>query len=104
MRAGGNRPEQSARCGCRIGDEAEVVTSRSSVFSNGKALGAGPYVGTATNLDTGKTVNINLSDSFSVVPHTDGTVTITSNGTVLSSLFGVIVHGHTTSSSTPTEM
>jgi hypothetical protein len=65
------------------------------VFSDGEVFGAGPFVGTATNLDTGKTVNINLSGSFSVVQHSDGTVTVTSNGSVLSTRFGVIVHGHT---------
>jgi hypothetical protein len=64
------------------------------VFSDGKVFGAGPFVGTATNLDTGKTVKINLSGSFSVVEHSDGTVTITSDGSVLSSLFGTISSGH----------
>ena len=64
------------------------------VFDDGKILGAGPFVGTATNLDTGKTVSINLSGSFSVVEHSDGTTTITSNGFVLSSLFGTIFSGH----------
>jgi hypothetical protein len=64
------------------------------VFSNGEVFGAGPFVGTATNLDTGKTVKINLSGSFSVVQHSDGTVTITSNGSVLSTRFGTILSGH----------
>jgi len=64
------------------------------VFSDGEIFGAGPFVGTATNLDTGKTVKINLSDHFSVVQHSDGTVTVTSDGTVLSSLFGTISSGH----------
>jgi hypothetical protein len=65
------------------------------IFSDGKILGSGPFVGTATNLDTGKTIKINLSGSFSVVEHSDGTVTITSHGAVLSSLFGTIIHGRT---------
>ena len=64
------------------------------VFSDGKVLGAGPFVGTATNLDTGKTVKINLSGSFSIVQHSDGTVTVTSDGFVLSTLFGTIFSGH----------
>jgi hypothetical protein len=64
------------------------------VFSDGKIFGSGPFVGTATNLDTGKTVKINLSGSFSVVEHSDGTTTITSNGFVLSTLFGTIFSGH----------
>jgi hypothetical protein len=64
------------------------------VFDDGKIFGTGPFVGTATNLDTGKTVNINLSGSFSVVEHSDGTTTITSNGFVLSTLFGTIFSGH----------
>ena len=64
------------------------------IFSDGEIFGAGPFVGTATNLDTGKTVKINLSGSFSVVEHSDGTVTITSDGSVLSSLFGTISSGH----------
>jgi hypothetical protein len=64
------------------------------IFSDGKILGAAPFVGTATNLDTGKTVKINSSGSFSVVENSDGTTTITSNGIVLSSLFGLITHGH----------
>ena len=63
------------------------------IFSDGKVLGAGPFVGTATNLDTGKTVKINVSGSFSVVQHSDGTVTITSNGSVLSTMFGTILSG-----------
>jgi hypothetical protein len=65
------------------------------IFSDGEIFGSGPFVGTATNLDTGKTVKINLSGSFSVVEHSDGTVTITSHGSVLSSLFGTIIHGRT---------
>jgi hypothetical protein len=64
------------------------------VFSDGEIFGSGPFVGTATSLDTGKTVKINLSGSFSVVQHSDGTVTITSDGFVLSSLFGTIFSGH----------
>jgi hypothetical protein len=65
------------------------------IFSDGKIFGSGPFVGTATNLDTEKTIKINLSGSFSVVEHSDGTVTITSHGAVLSSLFGTIIHGRT---------
>ena len=65
------------------------------IFRDGKILGSGPFVGTATNLDTEKTIKINLSGSFTVVEHSDGTVTITSHGAVLSSLFGIIFHGRT---------
>jgi hypothetical protein len=65
------------------------------IFSDGEIFGSGPFVGTATNLDTGKTVKINVSGSFSVVQDSDGTVTITSHGAVLSSLFGTILHGRT---------
>jgi hypothetical protein len=65
------------------------------IFSDGEIFGSGPFVGTATNLNTGKTVKINVSGSFSVVQHSDGTVTITSHGAVLSSLFGTIIHGRT---------
>lgn len=65
------------------------------IFSDGEIMGSGPYVGTATNLDTEKTVKINLPGSFSFVQHSDGAVTVTSRGTVLSSLFGVITYGHT---------
>ncbi len=64
------------------------------VFSDGEILGAGPEVATATNLDTGKTVKINLSDSFSLVQHSDGTITVTSNGSVLSTMFVTIFYGH----------
>jgi hypothetical protein len=64
------------------------------IFSDGKIFGSGPFVGTATNLDTGKTVMINLSGSFSVVENSDGTTTITSNGFVLSTLFGTVFSGH----------
>jgi hypothetical protein len=64
------------------------------IFSDGEIFGSGPFVGTATNLDTGKTVTINLSGSFSVVENSDGTTTVTSNGFVLSSLFGTIFSGH----------
>jgi hypothetical protein len=65
------------------------------IFSDGEIFGAGPFVGTATNLETRKTVKINLSGSFSVVENSDGTTTITSHGAVLSSLFGTIFHGRT---------
>ena len=64
------------------------------IFSDGEIFGSGPVVGTATNLDTGKTVKINEGGSFSVVQHSDGTVTVTSNGFVISSLFGTIFSGH----------
>jgi hypothetical protein len=64
------------------------------IFSDGEVFGAGPFVGTATNLDTGKTVKINLSDHFTFVEHSDGSVTVTSDGSVLSSLFGTIFTGH----------
>jgi hypothetical protein len=63
------------------------------VFSDGEIFGSGPFVGTATNLDTGKTLKINEGGSFSVVEKSDGTTTITSNGFVLSSLFGTIFSG-----------
>ena len=64
------------------------------VFSDGEIMGSGPFVGTATNLDTGKTVNINQGGGFSVVQHSDGSVTVTSHGFVISSLFGTIFSGH----------
>jgi hypothetical protein len=48
------------------------------VFSDGEVFGLGPFVGTATNLDTGKTVKINLAGGFSFVQNSDGTVTVTS--------------------------
>jgi hypothetical protein len=64
------------------------------IFSDGEIMGSGPFVGTAINLDTGKTVNINEGGSFSVVEHSDGSVTVTSNGFVISSLFGTIFSGH----------
>jgi hypothetical protein len=65
------------------------------VFSDGEIMGSGPFVGTATNLDTGKTVTINMGGGFSIVQHSDGTTTITSHGAVISSLFGTITHGRT---------
>jgi hypothetical protein len=64
------------------------------VFSDGEIAGNGPFVGTATNLDTGKTIKINEGGSFSVVELSDGSVTVTSNGFVISSLFGTIFSGH----------
>jgi hypothetical protein len=64
------------------------------VFSDGEIFGAGPFVGTATNLDTGKTVMINLSGHFTFVQHSDGSITVTSDGSVLSTLFGTIFSGH----------
>jgi hypothetical protein len=64
------------------------------IFSDGEIFGSGPFVGTATNLDTEKTVKINEGGSFSVVQHSDGAVTVTSNGFVISSLFGTIFSGH----------
>ena len=65
------------------------------IFSDGEVTGPGPFVATATNLDTGKTVKINLSGNFSFVQHSDGSVTVTSYGHVLSTLFGTIFNGHT---------
>ena len=65
------------------------------IFSDGEVMGAGPFVSTATNLDTGKTLKINLSGGFSLVEDSDGTLTVTSHGAVLSSLFGTIFHGRT---------
>jgi hypothetical protein len=65
------------------------------IFSDGEIFGSGPFVGTATNTVTGRTVTINLSGSFSVVQDSDGGVTVTSHGAVLSSLFGTIFHGRT---------
>jgi hypothetical protein len=64
------------------------------VFSDGEIFGSGPFVGTASNLDTGKTVKINMGGSFSVVQDNDGTTTVTSNGFVISSLSGTIFSGH----------
>jgi hypothetical protein len=64
------------------------------IFSDGEIMGSGAFVGTAINLDTGKTVTINEGGSFSVVVHDDGSVTVTSNGFVISSLFGTIFSGH----------
>jgi hypothetical protein len=65
------------------------------IFSDGEVTGPGPYVATATNLDTGKTVEINLSGNFSFVQHSDGSFTVISDGHVLSTLFGTIFYGHT---------
>jgi hypothetical protein len=74
---------------------APDVQNNFFIFSDGEIFGSGPFVGTATNLDTGKTITINLSGSFSVVQQSDGTTTITSHGTVLSSLFGTTFYGRT---------
>lgn len=63
------------------------------VFSDGEIFGAGPFVGTATNLDTDKTVAIHSSGTFSIVEDSDGSSTITTNGSVISSLFGTIFYG-----------
>ena len=65
-----------------------------AVFNDGEIFGSGPFVGTATNLDSGKTIRLNLGGSFSVVEHSDGSTTVTSNGFVISSLFGTIFSGH----------
>jgi hypothetical protein len=65
------------------------------IFSDGEIMGSGPFVGIAINLDTGKTVNINEGGGFSVVEHSDGSVTVTSHGFVISSLFGTIFSGRT---------
>ncbi len=65
------------------------------VFSDGEIFGSGPFVGTAANLDSGKTIKLNLGGSFSVVEHSDGSTTVTSNGFVISSLRGTIFSGHT---------
>jgi hypothetical protein len=65
------------------------------VFSDGEIMGSGPFVGTATNLDSRKTVRINEGGGFSVVQRSDGSVTVTSRGFVISSPFGTILSGHT---------
>ena len=64
------------------------------IFSDGEIMGSGPFVGTATNLDTQRTIKINEGGGFSVVQHSDGSVTVTSHGFVISSLFGTIFSGH----------
>lgn len=64
------------------------------VFSDGEVFAAGPDVEIATNLETGKSVTINISGHFTLVQHSDGSITVTSDGSVLSSLFGDIFTGH----------
>jgi len=49
------------------------------VFNNGKFFATGPQVLTATNLDSGKSVTINISGTLSFVPtgELSGTLTLT---------------------------
>jgi hypothetical protein len=61
-------------------------------FSSGELFASGPEVSTATNLDSGKSVRINISGTFSLVPHSDGSATLTFTGPTLLE-GGVINHG-----------
>src|SRR5437588_12615012 len=63
------------------------------VFTDGEVFVAGPVVVTATNLDSQKSVRINISGTFSYVPKADGSTTITFNGPTLFTEVGVIVDG-----------
>jgi hypothetical protein len=53
------------------------------VFSNGEIFATGPEVSTATNLDSGKSIRINISGTFSLVTHRDGSATLTFTGPTL---------------------
>jgi hypothetical protein len=63
------------------------------IFSNDKFFSSGPVVATATNLDSGKSIKINISGTVSFVPHKDGSATLTFNGPTLSVSEGVISYG-----------
>jgi Tol biopolymer transport system component len=53
------------------------------IFSDGELFSSGPEVSTATNLDSGKSVKINISGTFSLEPHNDGSATLTFTGPTL---------------------
>jgi hypothetical protein len=62
------------------------------VFSDGEFFASGPQVATATNLESGKSVKVNISGTLSFVPHGDGSATLTFTGhTLLEG--GVLVNG-----------
>jgi hypothetical protein len=63
------------------------------IFSDGDVLASGPFVATATNLDSGKSVMINISGIISFVPHSDGSATVTFDGPTLFLGTGIIVNG-----------
>ena len=53
------------------------------IFSNGDLLFNGPEVVTATNLSSGKSVNLNISGTLSIVSGSDGSTTLTFTGPTL---------------------
>ena len=53
------------------------------VFSDGELFTSGPEVSTATDLDSGKSVKVNISGTFSLTPHNDGSATLTFTGPTL---------------------
>lgn len=54
------------------------------VFSDGRFAISGAFVGTATNVATGESIDVNLSGHNTFVEHADGTSTLTaSGGTIL---------------------
>ena len=63
------------------------------VFSDGEVFAAGPVLATATNLDSGKSIRINFSGTFSYTANSDGSSAFTFNGPTLFTRTGVIVDG-----------
>jgi hypothetical protein len=65
------------------------------VFSDGEQLTSGPFRGTLTNLDTGTSIQINISGTVTYTPNSDGSSTLTFNGPTLFINPHVIVDGRT---------
>src|SRR5947208_15714778 len=64
-----------------------------SALSDGEVFAAGPVLATATNLDSGKSIRINFSGTFSYTANSDGSSAFTFNGPTLFTRTGVIVDG-----------
>jgi hypothetical protein len=64
-------------------------------FSNGDVFASGPVLATLTNLDTGKSIPINISGTSLFTTNGDGSSTFTFNGPTLFLRSHVIVDGRT---------
>lgn len=70
-------------CGFAVAVEPRQDKLRIFTFSNGRQIITGSYLATATNVETGKTLDVNLSGQAFFKPNPDGGGTFTTTGTTL---------------------